>query len=631
LLLILKIIIMIKSKSGNVKCLKHLPKIISKLLIMQIIIILLILILIYYFFFNDCNCNINENFEQIKKQDIKVEQVKKQDIKVDKQVKKQDIKVEQAKKQDKQVKKQDIKVEQAKKQDKQVKKQDKKVKKQDIKVEQVKKQDIKVEQVKKQDIKVEQVKKQEKQNKKQIKQVEYEIKSEILFPKEKPKDAFLEYRERQLLVKKQCNKPSTLDYPEILEVNMKNNKKITPSAQIEARKIINKNKRINSENIVKDYDENLKIDNILAPLLDVLPVIKNTDSTGKTHIDLLPKMRVPMKMDLVTNTNFIINTGNEIYQDILQTESNKSYIFNIRYNFMQVSWVLSSLLWFCNDIKLEMRITNVNPDDGKKVQIVFPLMLTKIPENFSDTYFDFDLNNFKSELKSSPYKFGDTKKGLIYPVSTECENKKLLIEKVKNKYNKVIAEEEIRKIDDNTMIKEIQRETALLNNQMLDGIMRPVTETKYFKKNRVYSKGKDFHPISKVKNALKNLNYDKINIKSIPKSTDLSNFSNILKANNFNTVTDKINNVKYSDKDAETILNLNSLLVDHNLIPEYICCTPITGELLTFDFKKLQEKILAQDSFYYTSANDGSLIFITQPQPFDEIIGNTIIKNLTDK
>lgn len=440
-------------------------------------------------------------------------------------------------------------------------------------------------------------------------------KVKVNLPEAIPKDAYDEYKERQLFIKK------------LYENNKCKSKTIINSNRIQQ----------NYKNKVRNYDDNLKIDNILAPLLDVLPIVKNFDSQGKIHIDTLPIVKVPMKMDLITNTNFIINSGIQIYQDILQTESNKSYINNIRYNFMQVAWVKSLLKWHGENIDLELRFTNVNPNDGKVVHIVFPLILVdmepSIIENFSDNYFDFDLNTFKSQINAVPYKFGDTKKGLIYPVSEKtinCDrnNDKIAILKSKGVDNDVIKNM-VSALDENTMIREIQKDTNALSNQMNDGIMRPVTENKYFKSNVAYSENKNYHSISKVKSALKNFNYEKIDISTVPTSVDLNKLKNKLISTNFNSITSKIKNVKYTVDDISTIDNLNSLITDPDIIPDFICCTPITGELLTFDFGVIQDKLLSQGSYYSTSGNDGSIVLITKPHPYDINVGSAILSSLS--
>jgi hypothetical protein len=137
------------------------------------------------------------------------------------------------------------------------------------------------------------------------------------------------------------------------------------------------------------------------------------------------------------------------------------------------------------------------------------------------------------------------------------------------------------------------------------------------------------YPIQRVKSELKKFNTNKIDIANIPVNKKLNDLSKTLKTTNFNSVTSQIKNVKYSANDIDTLFNLNKLLVDCSVIPEYMCCKPTMGNLINIDFMPIQNKILAQSSFYYTNANDGSLLLITQPQPYDIKFGNTILQNLS--
>ena len=468
----------------------------------------------------------------------------------------------------------------------------------------------------------------------------------LFIPPVIPKDAYFEYRERQLAKIKFIDEKNKNLEQIIKKINQEQTKKIVIVS--ESDKVLNKVKKIRVVSKVSNYDPNTTIDTTLASLLEVLPVLTNIKSDGKIHSESLSKIKVPIKLDLITNNNPIINTGERIYQDILQTESNKAYIYNQRHNLMQVSWLKSKIQWFGENIKLENRFTFINSDDGFRVHIVFPLVLVDIPkiETFADTYFDIGLNKFETTINSIPYKFGDLNEGVIQPVSlttSYCNNKvikekvnekaKLLTKNISESNYKTLLQEQLKKsiltkIDENTMIKEIQKETAKLKNEMNAGIMRPVTETKYFKNSKVYSEDNTFYDSVLVKSALSNINHEKIDIYSIPTSTKLTNLSNTLNNINFNSITNQIKNVKYSISDINTFFNLNTLITNPDIIPEFICCTPISGSLITFNFSKIQEKILAQDIFYYTSEPDGALVLYTQPQPFDKLIGSTILSNL---
>jgi hypothetical protein len=178
------------------------------------------------------------------------------------------------------------------------------------------------------------------------------------------------------------------------------------------------------------------------------------------------------------------------------------------------------------------------------------------------------------------------------------------------------------------MIKELKKDSDSIVNQMKIGMTPNIVDIKEFKKNKTFNKQKVFHEENTVKNILKNSEIRKINMTTIPKSVNLNDIKKKLESTNFNFVTKKIKYVKYSYSDIDTLLNLNSLIVDASIIPDYMCCKPTIGQLINMDFSQIEKKIIAQDFFYYTHGNDGSLIFITQPHPFEKKIGNVILANL---
>ena len=440
--------------------------------------------------------------------------------------------------------------------------------------------------------------------------------------------------------------------------------------------------------IDSSYDDKFKVNSDLGSLEKVLPVLENKDKNGKIQLDKLPYCKVPIKINLLSNYNHIINSGNEIYQDILKPNSNKIDIHNLRHSLIQIVWTKSSLQWYGENIELEIRFVCLNPDNGLRVHIVFPLKLVdtymKI-ENFSDTYFNLGLNEFNHNPSN---KISDVKKGIMFPVLEDKlntltkdltnkhiisldnkikildeTNKKLnsnlkiekpifkvngeqifdkdLLDKVNKETNKSIIQntkkvndiklhkENIIKnpIQDNAMIIELKKNSDLNVNQINNG-MTSAYKLGDLKKNKTFNKQNVFHSESAVKKILKNFAIKKIKMSTIPKSVNLNDLKKKLESTNFNFVTKEIKNVKYSYSDIDTLLNLNSLIVDTSIIPDYMCCKPTIGQLVNIDFCQIQSKLLAQDLFYFTHANDGSLIFITEPHPYEKKIGNAILQNI---
>ena len=132
-------------------------------------------------------------------------------------------------------------------------------------------------------------------------------------------------------------------------------------------------------------------------------------------------------------------------------------------------------------------------------------------------------------------------------------------------------------------------------------------------------------------NELSDLNLDKLDLTTVPKNTDLQKLNKILNDNNFNDLTENIPNVKYTLFEASTLLNLDLLIIDSSIIPEYICCNPniTSSKLIKINLATtIQEKLLNQQLFYKARSLDGNLVFITQPYPFDKKTGKDIYSKL---
>jgi hypothetical protein len=333
---------------------------------------------------------------------------------------------------------------------------------------------------------------------------------------------------------------------------------------------------------------------------------------------------------------------------------------------MKVGWVKSSLQWYNDDIELEIRFTCVNPNNGQRVHITFPLKLVDTymkMEKFSDTYYNLNLNQFNNN-------FSRKINGVMFPVlekklNTFTQNitnqyinkldkqinkldekitiideetiidekinnldEETIIDKKKSNNIKLVKQEIIKNpLIENPMIKEFKKDSDSIINQMKTGMMPRVVDENNFKPNYTFNKRKIYHSEDKVTEILKNTEIKKIRIDNIPKSINLNNLKNTLDSVNFNFVTKEIKNVNYSYGDIDTFLNLNSLIVDTSIIPEYMCCSSVIGPLINMDFSFIEKKINAQDTFYNTLSNDGSLSLITQPHPYDKKIGNALLKN----
>jgi hypothetical protein len=141
--------------------------------------------------------------------------------------------------------------------------------------------------------------------------------------------------------------------------------------------------------------------------------------------------------------------------------------------------------------------------------------------------------------------------------------------------------------------------------------------------------------VKEIKDKLENVNLDKLDIKQIlrkkeKEEVDLEKLNQKLEKINFNEVTKDFNNQEFSLYDINSLLNLNELIKDTKNIPTYKCCTPNIGEMVNIDLCKAGDKVLDQEKFFFAKGNDDSLVLITQPQPYNRLIGEKIIGNLEE-
>ena len=235
-------------------------------------------------------------------------------------------------------------------------------------------------------------------------------------------------------------------------------------------------------------------------------------------------------------------------------------------------------------------------------------------EQFADTYFEND-TAFKSTFNEDTDKIAQSMRDGVINRSTITDN----IDYENDK-------------SENTMVKEIKDSNKSLIGQMSEGIMKSLFTT-FFKDNTILenesNKASYYNPVN-VMNELNGLNFDKLNLTTIPKTVNLKKLKRFINNNNFNKITETLD-VKYTALEASTILNLDSLISDSRIIPEYICCNPniTSSKLITIDFELIQEQLLNQHLFYKAKALDNNLVLITQPYPYDRKTGKDIYNKLT--
>ena len=369
------------------------------------------------------------------------------------------------------------------------------------------------------------------------------------------------------------------------------------------------NKLIESSNIITST---------FTKLLDIFPKNSLLDKNGRLEITKNPLVCIPIKIDLTTNYNNIVNTSDIIYYDINKPEENRTLIFNIKYNLTKISWERSLLNWYNNPINLELRLSFLNPDNGKYIYIIFPLVFKKVKniENFQDSYYNLDDTKFKTSFNPKTDTISSSmKSGVMYSI---LENKDVTFNDTKNK------------LDSKPMSNNLYNSNNNLRTDMNFGFLPDMLDNSQLEKNVILQniQGESTNDINDL---LSGIDLDKLDLSIFPNNLDLKYIKDYLNTINFNTITKPINNVKYTIKEASSLLYLDYLIVDKTVVPDYICCSSNTfsNQYIYSDLQELQTKIINQNKYYCSKSLDESITYITQPYPYNQDIGNKIYNSLT--
>ena len=130
-------------------------------------------------------------------------------------------------------------------------------------------------------------------------------------------------------------------------------------------------------------DQNQEIEKMSSTIKPKLKLLK----PGETiEILDLPYCNKNFKVEYGTNTNFILNDGKKIYQDIIKPHEQQAFIDSEKQGLSQISWKKSFFTYNNKQVPLELHFTHINPQTSKVTRIIYPLSLeSKIKENFSES------------------------------------------------------------------------------------------------------------------------------------------------------------------------------------------------------------------------------------------------------
>ncbi len=99
----------------------------------------------------------------------------------------------------------------------------------------------------------------------------------------------------------------------------------------------------------------------------------------------LPYCEEKFKVEYGSNTNNIINDNKKIYQDMIKPYEQNAFIGEEKQGLTQISWKKSFFTYNGRKVPLELHFAHFNPQNGKKMRVIFPLSLSSI-----DTYKEED-------------------------------------------------------------------------------------------------------------------------------------------------------------------------------------------------------------------------------------------------
>ena len=394
--------------------------------------------------------------------------------------------------------------------------------------------------------------------------------------------------------------------------------------------------------------------------LSVLPPVSNNKS--RININDLPECKMPMKIKFGSNQNNLVNNGRQLLQNMTNPEDQSAVIGNKKHLLKQVSWSKSNLNWYGEEMPLEIRLTNTNLDDNSVTHIVFPVKLVdqnKLTEGFTDIKpVNFNelvskISNFLSDPKTKDA-LDDLGTKLHIPIIKQEILQEIIPKNIQDSslfktiqdptLLKNIQDSQIFKtIQDPTLLKNIQDSKIFKNIQEVipENISKLNTEilvtnlTSTFpslKKIPNINSEEVITKINNIKTQLSGINLDKLDMKQIlaTKNVDLKSLEKKLSDVKFNQIAQNFKNEQFSLYDINSFLNLNSILKDSSVVPAYKCCGSTIGKVVNIDLCQTATKVVDQEKFFFAQGNDGSLVLITKPQPYDKKIGQVILNNLQE-
>jgi hypothetical protein len=328
------------------------------------------------------------------------------------------------------------------------------------------------------------------------------------------------------------------------------------------------------------------------------PLFNKNERIELTDLPITTKYVIP---GLAYNNNHIINDGKSISQNIVDSLMNTIEIDRIHYNLLRIAWYRSNFSYQGNPIGLELHLVLNNFRSVNNITFVIPLDLPSNSDNIISTSQEATLDNTNDVTESFANIFydrnlGDELTGFTSNVhliknSKNVNNKKKIVKK--NIHNAIRNHNFDTKND-------AEYGTGIHNSTIVNDIVK----LDYFNSNNKHAH---------IQNSFPDINF-------------VGNIDD--------NIQDEIGlfdlNINYNKPYDIEKINLNNLLFDTNQIPTYQCCKESTGPLLQLNFSNLEIILQNNSLFNILKEDNGNTLYITEPFPFDEMIGLYIRNVITD-
>jgi hypothetical protein len=331
------------------------------------------------------------------------------------------------------------------------------------------------------------------------------------------------------------------------------------------------------------------------------------------EITTLPLCNKIFKVDYTLNTNTVNNDDKGVSQDIAEPMIQTVEIGGVDYNLSKVEWKTSPFSWKDKQVGIDLHLIHTNYKSMTTVTILIPLDLlsasiiansseaVKLPQSSSLN----PINSLETNSSSNSIKSEEKSENVN---SSNPINSTSIIDL--SNTTKILKPTLVFNFDDPIKTVKILEDFKDINYNKMDesfSIVESITgvdENIYATLTNETDKAKYF-----------NLDHTLADIRNSFADIGTLNGNTLIDIGKFNL------QIEYSRNYDINKHSVNKLLDSFTQIPNYQCCSKVIGPLIGINLCPLKKIIESNPQFYILEQENGNVIFITQPSPFNETIG----------